>query len=317
MSDSSHWASIAETGTTLGMRFLIFAYRVGGRGLFKLFLFPVMLFYFVLRADSRRASREYLQRVSCRMENYPPVDWRLVFAHFWQFGLALIDKFAIWMGKLGEADLVMHNRELIEELVAQGKGGVFAISHLGNFEIISAMSQTHEGVKLTVLQHTHHAEKFNKLLTTYTSAARVEFLQVTDMDMALAIRLSERTGNGEFVAIAADRVPISEQSSTIGCEFFGDTAPFPAGPHVLAYVLNVAVIALFCVREGDLYHIYFEQIAEPAKQTGLSREEFVRQSAERFARRLEHHTRRQPLQWFNFYDFWQADKRFGLSNSET
>ena len=32
----------------------------------------------------------------------------------------------------------------------------------------------------------------------------------------------------------------------------------------------------------------------------------VREAIEAYARRLEHHARSAPHNWFNFYDFWKA-----------
>jgi len=305
MSQSRHWADIAETGTAIGMRLLVLAYRLGGSWLFKICLFPVICFYFLLRSDSRKASTEYLHRVRTKATQLPPVTLLLCFKHFWQFGLALIDKFAIWMGKISVDDVVLHNLELVDERVASKQGAIFAISHLGNFEICHAISQSHPGVKLTVLHHTKHAEKFNKVFNQYTSESTVQMLQVTEMDAALAMTLSEKVGRGEFVAIAADRVPINNPSATVACEFLGELANFPRGPYVLANALEVPILLLVCIKQHGTYHVFFEKLSEGGKVTRSERETFIQKTAEKFAKRLEYYTCKEPLQWFNFYDFWQ------------
>jgi predicted LPLAT superfamily acyltransferase len=300
----NHWAYIAETGTTLGMQILIFAYRVGGSILFKLFLFPVMVFYFLLRSDSRQASGDYLNRVYQFVPGSPKVTLALKFAHFWQFALALIDKFAIWMGEISRDDMVMHNLDIIDDLVAKKQGAIFAISHLGNFEILSAMSQRHSGVKLTVLHHTKHAEKFNRLLNKYSKNSDVELLQVTEINAALGMRLSEKIQRGEFIAVAADRVPISNKKATVSCDFLGAPANFPTGPFILAITLSVPIVMLVCIREQGVYHAYFDIIAEAVKVNRSQRSEFMAKSAQSYASRLESYVCKAPLQWFNFFDFW-------------
>lgn len=307
MKNSLHWAYIEETGTTLGMFVLILAYRLGGRPLFKVFLFPVMVFYFLLRSDSRCASRAYLLRVR-KVVDLPRVTWFLCFKHFWQFGLAVIDKFAIWMNKIPQETIITHNLDIVDNLVAQKKGGIFAVSHLGNFEIISAMSQRHQGVKLTVLHHTKHAEKFNVLLKRYAKGSNVELLQVTDFDSALGMRLNEKVNRGEFIAIASDRVPISNNEATLNCQFFGQPAPFPIGPYILATVLSVPIIMLICIKQQGFYHAYFEYLSEPGGLSRSERKAAVAKTVQKFASRLEYYACKEPLQWFNFYDFWFQNK---------
>ncbi len=307
MNQARHWAEIAETGTILGIRILVFAYRLGGPWLFKIFLFPVICFYFLIRSDSRQISREYLHRVQGKAKQLPPVTLLLSFKHFWQFALTLIDKFAIWMGKIKLQQVVLHNLELVDQLVANKQGGIIAISHLGNFEICHALSQSHPGFKLTVLHHTKHAEKFNQVFNQYTDESTVQMLQVTDMDAALAMQLSEKVGRGEFIAIAADRVPINNPSATVACEFLGESANFPRGPYVLANALAVPMLLLICIKQQGTYHIYFETLSEGGKVARSEREAFIHKTAEKFAKRLEYYTCEAPLQWFNFYDFWRKN----------
>lgn len=306
----NHWAYIAETGTTVGMRILIFAHRRGGPFLFKVCLFPVMVFYFILRGDSRKASGDYLKRVGQYLPGFPKVTMGLKFKHFWQFAMALIDKFSIWMGDISPQDMVLHNIEIIDRLVAQGQGAIFVISHLGNFEILSAMSQRHDGVKLTVLHHTAHAEKFNRLLDQYNKNSHVEFLQISEVDATLGMSLSEKMQRGEFVAVAADRVPMSNIEARMSCDFLGSSADFPTGPFVLAQILSVPVVMMTCIHEQGCYHAYFDTIAEAEKVSRSKRQETIAKTAQIFASRLESFVYKAPLQWFNFFDFWhQPQKR--------
>ena len=303
-----HWAFITETGTTIGMSILIFVYRIGGRRLFKLLLFPVIIFYYLLRTDSRKASRQYLQRVRAFVPEMPNVTWRLIFSHFWQFALSIIDKFGVWMGKINEDGLITHNLEIIDRLIAQNQGAILNVSHFGNFEILNALSQKHKGVKLTILHHTKHAEKFNRVLKKYNASSNVTLLQVTDLNAALGMQLIEKIGAGEFLAIASDRVPVSNKTGTVRCRFFGEHADFPIGSYVLANLLRAPIIMVFCFKELGTYNAYFETLSEPQKLKRSERGTFIAAMAQKFATRLEHYVSRQPLQWFNFYDFWAAEK---------
>jgi len=98
---------------------------------------------------------------------------------------------------------------------------------------------------------------------------------------------------------------VDNPSATIACDFLGETADFPVGPWVLASVLSAPVLLLVCIREQGKYHIYFEKLADGGKVPRAERQHFIGQCTEKFARRLEYYVCRQPLQWFNFYDFWR------------
>jgi predicted LPLAT superfamily acyltransferase len=73
----------------------------------------------------------------------------------------------------------------------------------------------------------------------------------------------------------------------------------------LANLFQCPVYLLFSLRSGRGWEIHFEPFRE---SICLPREERDRALAElvaEYARRLEHYCRRAPLQWFNFYNFWQ------------
>ncbi len=247
MTQAEHWADIKESTTVIGVRLMVNVYRYGGSFLFRVFLLPVITFYFIASSGARRASLLYLARLHRFDPSMPAPKLSHSFKIFWQFGQAILDKFAVWMGRIKRLDAQIYNDNLIDELMEQKQGAILLTSHLGNFEICRALSQTHPGVKLTVLVHTKNAEKFNAILSDFDDEQAVELLQVSEMSVSTSIRLSEKIANGEFIAIAADRVPINS-AATVSHNFLGDIAPFPTGPFVLASVLGAPVFMLSCIK---------------------------------------------------------------------
>ena len=55
---SSHWWRIEETGSVLGIKFMVFAYRWAGQYVFRFLLFFVICFYFVMNQIGRASCRE-------------------------------------------------------------------------------------------------------------------------------------------------------------------------------------------------------------------------------------------------------------------
>lgn len=312
---SEHWASMGEAGASLGMRFLLSCYKLGGAPLFKLFLAPVILYFFLFRREARAQSLAYIARMR-RLGALPgkPSLYRQSFAHFWQFALAIIDKFGVWMGRIRLAQVRIHNDELITELHARERGAIFLMSHLGNFEICRCLSSRHRGLRLTVLMHTKHAEKFNRLLQAQIDDANIEIIQVTQITPATAMMLSERVDNGELIAIAGDRVAVNYPENCLVVDFLGDKAPMPLGPFMLASILRCPLIALFCLKEQGQYQLYFEQLSSAEQVPRRERQAFFARQAQQYASRLEYYCRREPLQWFNFFNFWQLPKAAELKS---
>ena len=57
----AHWSRAGEAGTIISMKFMLLVYLVSGRWGFRLILFPVMVYYYLVRGEARRASKQYLQ----------------------------------------------------------------------------------------------------------------------------------------------------------------------------------------------------------------------------------------------------------------
>ncbi len=300
-----HWASINEISFVGGMRLLFWIARVCGRWPFRVVLYPVLAWYVLTKPLPRRASQDYLRRVSAHTGRRLPGVMR----HFAAFGESILDKMLLWGGLFPLDDVELHGGELITDAVAAGKGGLLICAHLGNLELCRVLSRTRHDIKLTVLVHTKHAQAFNDMLGRLNPASQLNLMQVTDMSPATAMLLSERVARGEFVVIAGDRVPVSHNPRVAQAEFLGAPAAFPIGPYVLASVLQCPVYLLFSTRHGARSEVHFEHFREQVRIPRQQRDAALNTLAADYARRLEHYTLRAPLQWFNYYDFWHSPRQ--------
>lgn len=300
-----HWAQINEVTFVAGIKFLFFVFRLFGRALFVPMLYVGVLFYVVAYPRARAASRDYLRRLHCDMGRAANrVTWWMVYQHFIAFGDSILDKLRVWSRAAGDVPVHWHQVELITDAIAQGRGGLVIVSHLGNIEMGRGLSHTRPGLKRTVLVHTKHAEAFNRLLGEINPESALNLVQVTDMTPATAIDLNEKVAHGEFLAIAGDRIPVSPTPRVAYSQFLGGRAAFPVGPYVLASLLQCRVYLAFCIHEDDGYHVYYELFREEIRLPRRGRDAAFAELAAAYAARLTHYCRLAPLQWFNFYDFW-------------
>jgi predicted LPLAT superfamily acyltransferase len=293
-----HWASINEASFVAGMRLLFWVCRVFGRWPFRAVLYPVLLWYVATQGRARRASREYLERAGARSGVMG------VLRHFGAFAEAILDKMLLWGGLFDFSRVRVHGDTPLLEMSAGGRGALLVCAHLGNLDLCRALSLRTPGLMVTVLVHTRHAQAFNDMLARLDPRSQLNLMQVTEMTPAMAMQLSERVGRGEFVVIAGDRVPVSDQPRVAIAPFLGRDAAFPVGPYVMAAVLGCPLYAMFAARDGDAYDLHFEPLRETVSLPRRGREAALAELAADYAALLERHARRTPLEWFNFYDFW-------------
>jgi predicted LPLAT superfamily acyltransferase len=308
-----HWAHIGETTFVAGMWFLYWVHKLFGRLPFRLCLYPVVLYYWATQARARRASLDYLQRIEAHHGAIgTPPNWRHTLRHFFSFAETILDKTLALSGRYRFENVRFVGREPIIRQIESGEGAVFITAHVGCLELCQAAAERQPGLKLNVLVHTVHAEQFNRVLRRLDPDSGVRLMQVTEVNAATAVMLAEKVAQGEFVAIAGDRVPVVA-SKTTHASFLGAPAAFPAGPYVLAALLKCPVYLMGCVREGRGHAVYFEHLCDRVELPRSRREAALQQFAAVFAQRLESLLRRAPYEWFNFFSFWDAKAGPGVN----
>ena len=182
------------------------------------------------------------------------------------------------------------------------RGQIFICSHLGNVEICRALVSHHIDFKMNVLVHSQHAQAFNQALKN-AGASDINLIQVSELDAAKMLELANRLDAGEWLAIAADRIPIRGEK-TVAVQFLGETAQLPQGAWLLAHLLKAKINTLFVLKKQGRYHLILRKFSDVPQWKRANREQEIRQFAQRYADELAQHAAEVPLQWFNFYDFW-------------
>ena len=304
----SHWSQIEERGVVWGMSFLLKVYLLFGRRILQFFLYPVVSYYWLINSKGRAASQQYLQRVTA-YNNSLTINGGLKgsYMHFISFANALIDKLAAWSGSLTLNDIEYHGREAIIKHIDNGQGVLILGSHLGNLEVCRVIAKLRRKVVINVLVHTKHTEKFNRLLNKYADEETLHLIQVSSVNAATAMLLQDKIEAGELVIIAADRTPVGAQTRISQADFLGYPASFPQGPFILALLLKCPVYTLFCLKQNDKQVIYFDHFSDKLAVPRKQRDAVIQQSIEAYATTLQRYCVKAPLQWFNFYDFWQIE----------
>jgi predicted LPLAT superfamily acyltransferase len=189
---------------------------------------------------------------------------------------------------------------------------------MGNLELCRRLAQNHPHLRLTALVHTRHAQRFNQILHTLNPEMEIDLIQVDSVNVATAMLLSERIDAGGFVVIAGDRVPVTSGGATLAVPFLGAPAHFPIGPYVLAAALGCPVLTLFSARRAEGFSVTIRSLSERIVLPRRERHQAILPYLRDYVAALTEECRKNPLQWFNFFPFWQqaSPHEASISNTE-
>lgn len=300
-----------ERGSLLGLKTIFFFYKYGGRYLAIALLYPVIFYFLFSGKVTRTASQKYLNKMyKLGYIAQKPTLW-MSFKHFLSMGFAALDKVDVWLGNITMTSINHVNYATFEALLSTNKGALIIGSHLGNLEVCRALANDNTSACFNVLVFTEHAQKFNDFINGLNDEVKINLIEVTEMGPDLAIMLQEKIDQGEYVVIAGDRTSTTVAGRVVYSDFLGDTAPFSQGPFILAGILKCPVLMMFCLKATppakQKYNLIFEKLSPGVHWTRKTRDIELIKLVDIYAKTLEKYCAQYPLQWFNFFDFWQCD----------
>ncbi len=291
------WAALPERGTPASLRIIGWiAVRIGRR-VARFLLYPVTLYFLATARAARRASRDYWRRLSGGA-----ISWRHLFRHFHCFAATILDRVYLLRGEFDRFAITVHGREILQNCIGSGRGGILLGSHLGNFEVLRALGVMEQRFPLKVLMDTAHNQNITRFFDALNPAIASTVIVPDRPDSLLKVR--ESLDAGFFIGMLGDRVAGADK--TTRCRFLNDYARFPAGPILLAAMMRCPVILFFGLyRGGNRYEIHFEHFADEIALERDHRAAETQRWMQRYVERLEHYARIAPYNWFNFYPFWE------------
>jgi predicted LPLAT superfamily acyltransferase len=299
---SAHWTERPEGGG----RFAIWLIRAiglyGGRGFARLFLYPITLYFFIRRPFERRMSRAFLTRALGR----PASDWQ-VLRHIHRFAATILDRVFLLGDRFKRFDVRLHGLDALTARMRPDRGVLLLGSHLGSFEVLRVAAAERPDVDVRVVLDTQQTPALTELLHALNPQVARNVIDAARPGTEIVLALGEALHQGALATLLADRARPHE--ATVAVDFMGSPAPFPVAPFLIGSVLKVPIVLCFGLyRGGNRYDLYFEPFADELALPRRGREAELRAVVQRYAERLEHHTRQDPYNWFNWHDFWKLDR---------
>ena len=273
-----------------------------GRGPSRVVLIGIAAYFLLFAPAARRMSRLYLQRV-LQVKSPADVGWKHLFRHFFSFASVIHDRVYLINDRFDLFDIRVHNRELVDKLLADGGGAFLVGAHLGSFEVLRAVGRSQPGLRIAMAMYEENARKINAALTAINPDAQQGIVALGHIDSM--IQVHDLLAQGTVVGILADRSLGRDETRQV--DFLGASAALPLGPFRMAAIMKRPIIFMTGLyRGGNRYDIHFELLADFSAVAPRGRTVAVQEAMTRYAALLEQYCRDAPYNWFNFFDFWRS-----------
>ncbi len=297
---STDWKQRPEGGGRLAIWMIRSVARYGGRTVARLLLYPITLYFLLMRGPERAASIGYLTRVLGR-----PAGWRDGARHVHTFAATILDRVFLLGGQIDRFEVTVTGLPALHHDLDQGRGVLLFGSHLGSFEVLRVLARQRPDYTIRVVLDKSQSPAMTALLDELNPEIAAGVIDAAQDGPSVVLAIQQACAQGAMVALLVDRVRAGEPA--MPAPFLGDAALFPTSPWLIASALKVPVqLGFGLYRGGNRYDLRFEPFADPVDVPRRDRRAALQALIRRYAARLETMARSAPYNWFNFYDVWNV-----------
>ncbi len=278
-------------GSPLGIKLIIALYKRFGYSGIKWLVWLVAFFYALLSHKKRSELDSYYNAVGL------PITFGTYFHHIHAFSLNIFDRFVANEAMQEKLSITRINVEAFQTL--HESGGMLVLSHHGNWAQSFKIFQTYD-IKLNIIGDEAIDEGIQKLETQGDTNRRINIISMKE-GMQAMLDIARAINNKEILIIMVDRG--IQNNKTVEVDFLGRKTLLNSGGFEIARMRKTPILGCDIVRDGD------EKLKVQFSNIILSNEsdkaKIIPDLAQQYADFLEKVVREYPLQWFNFYEFWE------------
>ncbi|WP_370900197.1 LpxL/LpxP family acyltransferase [Chryseobacterium gossypii] len=281
-------------GTLLGYRIFVYCIKnIGIRSSYFVLYFVAAYYFLFLRKSNQYIFYYFRDRLKYGF-------WKSklsIFKSYFTFGKILIDKTAIFAGLRDKYSYEFDGIENLRNLLAEKKGGILISAHIGNFEIAEHFfADIDFDCQINLVTTDQEVTAIKEYLESVAvKKSNIKFIYVKE-DMSHIFDINEALSKNELICFTGDRY--FEGSKYLEADLLGKNAKFPAGPFLIASRLGVPVVYVYVMKEEKLHYHLYARMAQNVKKRD------AQGLLDSYAGNLEMMLRKYPLQWFNYFDFW-------------
>jgi predicted LPLAT superfamily acyltransferase len=257
---------------------------------FYFLIFSGRAFHFQYIFFRKRLGYSYLTAVSSIYKNY-----------YW-FGQTIIDKIVLMSDLKNPFRFDFEGENELLGMVAQNKGGLLISAHIGNWEIAGHLLRR-LGTEIHIVMYDGEQQKIKDYLESITEKNSARIILIRE-DLSHIYAIQDALSRNAFVCMHADR--FLDGNKTLPGVLLGRQSRFPAGPFLLARAFRVPVSFVFAMKDNSYdYHFYASPPKIYATSPEASKDSPTDEMLRDYCSAMEQSIRKYPLQWYNYYDFWE------------
>jgi len=283
-------------GNVLGYRIFVFLIKNLGLSSAYFLLYFVATYYCFFSKNSTK-SMYYYYRKRRRFSTLKSIY--SIYKSYYIFGQTIIDRVAVSSGLRKNFTYDFDGIDNIKKVINKKKGGILLSAHVGNFEMARYFfTEIDKNKIIHFLTSDNERTSIKNYLESVTSKSRIKYIYISD-DLSHIIEIKAALSRNEIICMSGDRY--TENSKYLIQTLLGKEARFPAGPFHLASMFKVPLVFVYVMKESNLhYHLY-------ARKANIVQNDTIA-LLKLYAENLEWILSKYPLQWFNYFNFWNSYK---------
>jgi KDO2-lipid IV(A) lauroyltransferase len=225
--------------------------------------------------------------------------WSIARENFKNYGCGFIEFFLmpVLSDKLVSKLIVFEGRDILDRILAQGKGAFFLSAHLGSWEIMSASSRVFK-IPFNVITKKIKTGSLNQI---WVDMRKTQGLKLISEEKS-TFEILRAIGRNETVGFILDQFMGPPVGTKV--KFFGHETGAPAALALFAERTKAPVIPVFNVRlpNGQI-RIFLEEPVEFIAQG--SREQNISFMTQIYTGKIEEIVRKYPEQWLWIHRRWK------------
>ncbi len=283
-------------GNVLGYRIFVFLIKNLGLSSAYFLLYFVAIYYCFFSNNSTK-SMYYYYRKRRRYSNLKSIY--SIYKSYYIFGQTIIDRVAVSSGLRKNFTYDFDGIDNIKKVINNKKGGILLSAHVGNFEMARCFfTEIDKNKTIHFLTSDDERTAIKNYLESVTSKSRIKYIYISD-DLSHIFEIKAALSRNEIICMSGDRY--TENSKYLIQTLLGKEARFPAGPFHLASKFKVPLLFVYVMKESNLhYHLY-------ARKANIVQNDAIA-LLKLYTENLEWILYKYPLQWFNYFNFWNSYK---------
>ena len=198
------------------------------------------------------------------------------------------------------SSIVIHDGHYLSDALAEGKGAVVALPHMGNWDHAGAWACIEHGGVVSVAERLQPEDLYEKFLE-FRRSLGMDIIPLTGGEPPFPY-LADRLREGKLVALLGDR---DLSNNGVAVKYFGSRAKMPAGPAALAVDTGAALLTADLFFRDGKNHVRFLPPVVPPAEGERSRRIFrtVQLLADCYEQAVSTH----PTDWHMLQRVWLDD----------